>query len=294
MKQLTIKNRIDALGIGLHKGNPIRITLEPLDTNSGIVFYRTDTNSYIEATPQNVVNTQMATVIAKDGFSISTIEHLLSSIYAYGIDNILIKVNSHEIPIMDGSSASFCMMLNEVGLVEQNALKKIMIIKKEIEVRDGKKFVRLSPSMFSQYIFSIDFTHPAIGFQKFIFNFSKDNYKQQIARARTFGFLKDLQMLQSKNLALGASLENAIVLDEKNIINSDGLRYDNEFVRHKILDAIGDLSLLGSAFIGKYESHAGSHKLNHLLTKELLKDKQNYEIKDLEGIKELTLSKVYA
>ncbi len=294
MKQLTIKNKISALGIGLHKGEPIRVTLEPLDDNSGIIFYRTDTNTYIEAKPQNVIDTTMATVIAKNGFSISTIEHMLSSVYAYGIDNLLIKLDSNEMPVMDGSSASFCMMLNEVGLIEQSALKKIMIIKKEVEVRDGDKFVKLSPNSFSQYIFSIDFTHPAIGFQKFIFNFSKDNYKQQISRARTFGFLKDLQMLQSKNLALGASLENAIVLDEKNIINSEGLRYDNEFVRHKILDAIGDLSLLGSAFIGKYESHAGSHKLNHLLTKEVLKDKQNYEIKNLEGIKELALSKVYA
>ncbi len=294
MKQRTIKRKIDGVGIGLHKGEPVPFSLHPLDVDSGIIFYRTDTKTYIEAKPQNVVDTQMATVIGKDGNNISTIEHILSAIYAFGIDNILIKIGACEVPVMDGSSASFCMMLNEVGVQEQNKNKKVMIIAKEIEVRDGDKFSKISPENNSQFIFTVDFKHPAIGFQKFNFNFSKYEYINQISRARTFGFLKDVQMLRAKNLALGASLDNAIVLDDKKIINEDGLRFGNEFVRHKILDAIGDLTLLGMPYIGKYESFAGSHHLNHLLTKEILKSKENYYIKELQSTADTAFSKAYA
>ncbi len=294
MKQRTIKRKIDGVGIGLHKGEPVPFSLHPLDTDSGIIFYRTDTRTYIEASPQNVVNTQMATVIGKDGNNISTIEHILSSIYAFGIDNILIKIGASEVPVMDGSSASFCMMLNEVGIQEQDKNKKVMIIAKEIEVKDGDKFSKISPDNNSQFIFTVDFKHPAIGFQKFNFNFGKYEYIEQISRARTFGFLKDVQMLRTQNLALGASLDNAIVLDDKKIINEDGLRFGNEFVRHKILDAIGDLALLGMPYIGKYESFAGSHHLNHLLTKEILKSKDNYHIKELQSSSDTTFSKAYA
>lgn len=294
MKQRTIKKKIDGVGIGLHKGEPIPFSLHPLEIDSGIIFYRTDTKTYIEAKPENVVDTKMATVIGKDGNNISTIEHLLSAIYAFGIDNILIKIGASEVPVMDGSSASFGMMLNEVGTVEQNANKKVLVIAKEIEVRDGDKFSKISPDNNSQFLFTVDFKHPAIGFQKYHFNFSKKNYIDQISRARTFGFLKDVQMLRNQNLALGASLENAIVLDDKKIINEDGLRFGNEFVRHKILDAIGDLALLGMPYIGKYESYAGSHHLNHLLTKEILKSKENYYIKELQGSSDTTFSKAYA
>lgn len=294
MKQITIKKKIEGVGIGLHKGEPIPFSLHPLEPNSGIVFYETVTKTYIEAKPENVVNTTMATVIGKDGNNISTIEHLLSAVYAFGIDNILIKIGASEVPVMDGSSASFCMMLNEVGVVEQNANKKVMVINKEIEVRDGDKYSKISPDNNSEFIFSVDFKHPAIGFQKYHLNFSKKNYIDQISRARTFGFLKDVQMLRAQNLALGASLENAIVLDEKKIINEDGLRFGNEFVRHKILDAIGDLTLLGMPYIGKYESHAGSHHLNHLLTKEILSSKENYQIKELESKVDTSFAKVYA
>ncbi len=294
MKQRTIKRKIDGVGIGLHKGEPVPFSLHPLDADSGIIFYRTDTRTYIEVKPENVVDTQMATVIGKDGNNISTIEHILSAIYAFGIDNILIKIGSLEVPVMDGSSASFCMMLNEVGIHEQDKNKRVMVIAKEIEVRDGDKFSKISPDSNSQFIFTVDFKHPAIGFQKFNFNFSKHEYIEQISRARTFGFLKDVQMLRSQNLALGASLDNAIVLDDKKIINEDGLRFGNEFVRHKILDAIGDLALLGMPYIGKYESFAGSHHLNHLLTKEILKSKENYHIKELQSSTDSTFSKAYA
>jgi UDP-3-O-[3-hydroxymyristoyl] N-acetylglucosamine deacetylase len=294
MKQLTLKNRVESVGIGLHKGDPIHFSAEPLPPNSGIVFFRTDTKTYIKAKPENVVDTQMATVIGRGDDYISTIEHLLSAIYAYGIDNILIKLDSSEAPVMDGSSASFCMMFNQAGIEEQNENKKIMVLKKSVEIRDGDKFVKISPSANTQFIFSVDFNHPAIGFQKYNFMFNKQNYIDQISRARTFGFLKDFQMLLSRNLALGASLDNAIVLDEKKIINNDGLRFGNEFVRHKILDAIGDLSLLGMPFIGKYESHAGSHHLNHLLTKEILKDKDNYTISNLHHVIDPTFTRAYA
>ncbi len=294
MKQRTIKKTIEGVGIGLHKGEPIHFSLNPLDENSGIVFYRTDTRTYIEAKPENVVDTTMATVIGSNGNNISTIEHLLSAIYAFGIDNILIKIDASEAPVMDGSSASFCMMLNEIGLQIQEANKRIMIINKEVQIKDGDKFVKLSPNVNQSYHFQINFNHPTIGFQEHKFDFSKQLYIDEISRARTFGFLKDVQMLRSRNLALGASLENAIVLDSNSIINNEGLRYKNEFVRHKILDAIGDLALLGMPYLGKYESFAGSHNLNHLLTKEILSDKENYIIKDISSIKDDTFSKAYA
>ena len=288
MQQLTIKKKIDGVGIGLHKGIPIKISLEPLDADSGIIFYRTDTKSYIEAKPENVVDTKMATVIAdKQGNFVSTIEHLLSAIYAFGIDNILIKLDSYEAPIMDGSSISFCMMLDEAGIEKQDKIKKVIIIKEKVAVKEGNKYVSLSPSLTPAYNYSINFKHPAIGFQKHKLDFSKRNYILEISRARTFGFLKDIHMLRKKDLALGGSLENAIVLDEKRILNIDGLRYENEFVRHKILDAIGDLKLLGYPYIGEYDSHAGSHDLNHKLTLELLKNPNSFEIMPLSGIKEM-------
>jgi len=295
LKQLTLAKKVKGVGIGLHKGEPIHFSLEPLDPNSGIVFYRSDTRRYIKAAPNNVIDTKMATVIGIDEQNfVSTIEHLLSAVSAYGIDNILIKLDAHEAPIMDGSSASFCMMFNEAKVKEQNENKKIMVIQKEVEVREGDKFARISPSPDTSLTFSIDFKHPAIGFQKFHLNFDKKNYINDISRARTFGFLKDFQILRSRNLALGASLDNAIVLDEKKVINSEGLRFSNEFVRHKILDAIGDLSLLGMGFMGHYEAHAGSHELNHKLTLKILSDEENYKIVDLKNVKDETFSKVFA
>ncbi len=294
MKQLTIKKTIKGVGIGLHRGEPIRFSLHPLDADSGIVFYRTDTHTYIEARPENVVDTRMATVIGKAGSTVSTIEHLLSAIYAFGIDNMLIKIDASEVPVMDGSSTSFCMMLNEVGLQTLDRPKKVMIINKEVEVRDGEKFVRISPASVNTYHFQIRFAHPAIGFQEYGFEFSKHAYIDQISRARTFGFLKDVQMLRAQNLALGASLENAVVLDSNKIINSDGLRYNNEFVRHKILDAIGDLKLLDMPYVGKYESFAGSHHLNHMLTRAILADTENYTIVEAQKQQAQQLEKVFA
>ncbi len=288
MKQSTIKNSINGVGIGLHKGVPIKMTLEPLEEGRGVVFYRSDIDEYIEAKPENVIDTRMATVVgtAKDKF-VSTIEHLLSAIYAFGIDNILIKLDSYEVPIMDGSSASFCMMLQEAGKKELSKGRKVIILREKVSVEDGEKFVSLEPALTPSYEFSISFNHPAISKQEYLFNFSKSNYLNEIARARTFGFVKDIRMLRKSDLALGGSLENAIVLDERRILNLEGLRYENEFVRHKILDAIGDLRLLGYPYIASYKSYAGSHNLNHELTKKLFDNPSSYEIVELEGIKDI-------
>lgn len=294
MYQTTIKKSVELVGIGLHKGSAVKLRLEPLESNSGIVFYRKDVDVSIPLIPENVVDTKMATVLGKDGFVISTIEHLLSAVYAYGIDNLKVIVDADEVPVMDGSSASFCMLLDEAEIVELNTPKKVMRIKKDILIQDGEKYVKLSPSPDLKYDFTIKFEHPVIKQQDFSLKFTKQSYKEEISRARTFGFLHEVQYLRSKGLALGGSLENAVVLDEKKILNPEGLRYPNEFVRHKILDAIGDMSLIGMNFIGNYEAFAGSHDLNHKLTLELLKNPENYEIIELVGEKTAELEKAYA
>ncbi|NPA65331.1 MAG: UDP-3-O-acyl-N-acetylglucosamine deacetylase [Epsilonproteobacteria bacterium] len=294
MYQTTIAKAVDIVGIGLHKGTPVKLRLEPLEANSGIVFYRSDVDVSIPLKPENVVDTQMATVIGKNGHVISTIEHLLSAIYAYGIDNLRVVIDGDEVPVMDGSAASFCMLLDEAGIKELNEPKKVMLIKKEVTIEDNGKYVKLTPAKDLKYSFTIKFAHPVINKQAYVLEFTKEAYKNEIARARTFGFIQEVQYLRSKGLALGGSLENAVVLDDKKVLNPEGLRYEDEFVRHKILDAIGDMSLVGMSFVGNYEAFAGSHHLNHLLTKELLKDKENYEVVEVAKAKVGELEKVYA
>lgn len=286
MKQRTIAKSVEIVGIGLHKGVPVKMKLEPLDSDMGIVFYRVDAGVTIPLKKEFVVDTKMATVLGKDGVVVSTIEHLLSAIYAYGIDNLRIVLDNDEIPILDGSASGYCMLIEEAGIKEQEESKKVIKIKKEVIVttEDGKK-VSLKPSNRIIYDFEIKFNHPAIGSQKYHFDYSIEEYKDSISKARTFGFLHEVQYLRSIGLALGGSMENAIVLDETKILNPEGLRYDDEFVRHKILDAIGDMALLEYTMIGEYDAIAGSHHLNHLLTKKLYEDKENYEIIDLEEAK---------
>ena len=283
MKQRTIAKSVDIVGIGLHKGVPVKMTLEPLDSDMGIIFYRADKGVSIPLKIENVVDTQMATVIGKNGVVISTIEHLLSAVYAYGIDNLRIIIDNDEVPVLDGSSSGYCMLIEEAGIKELDKSKKVMKIKKDIEVTtpEGKK-VALKVSNRIVYDFEINFEHPSIGIQNFHFDYSIAEYKEKISRARTFGFLHEVQYLRSKGLALGGSMENAIVLDKNKILNPEGLRYDDEFVRHKILDAIGDMALLGYTLVGEYDAIAGSHHLNHLLTKKVMEDPANYEILDLE------------
>lgn len=294
MRQTTIAKKVHNVGIGLHKGEPIRLTLEPLEAGSGIVFYRSDLGVSFKAEPKNVINTQMATVVGSEKGYISTIEHLMSAINAYGIDNIRIIVDANEIPVMDGSSASFCMLLDEAGVRELDANKKALIIKRAVEIREGDKLVRLSPSKNPKFDYTIKFSHPLIGTQHHVFEFSKKAYLKEISRARTFGFLKDVQALRSMGLALGGSLENAVVIDENKILNPEGLRFENEFVRHKILDAIGDLALVGAPILGDYTAFAGSHDLNHKLTLAVLADAKNFELVDLTAEVVREYQKVFA
>lgn len=294
MRQTTIAKKVHNVGIGLHKGEPIRLTLEPLEAGSGIVFYRSDLGVSFKAEPKNVINTQMATVVGNEKGYISTIEHLMSAINAYGIDNIRIIVDANEIPVMDGSSASFCMLLDEAGVRELDANKKALIIKRAVEIREGDKLVRLSPSKSPKFDYTIKFSHPLIGTQHHVFEFSKKSYLKEISRARTFGFLKDVQALRSMGLALGGSLENAVVIDENKILNPEGLRFENEFVRHKILDAIGDLALVGAPILGDYTAFAGSHDLNHKLTLAVLADAKNFELVDLTAEVMREYQKVFA
>ena len=294
MKQRTIKRDIEVVGIGLHKGVPVKLRLEPLEEDSGIIFYRSDKAVSIPLNHNYVVDTQMATVIGKDGVVVSTIEHLVSALTAFGIDNLRVVVDNDEVPIMDGSAISFCLLLKEVGVVEQQKAKKFLKVKNEIEVRleDGK-YAKITPHKETIFDFSINFPHPAIGEQHYQFNFSTNAYIEEISKARTFGFLREIHYLRSKGLALGGSLENAIVLDDKKILN-ENLRYNDEFVRHKILDAIGDMRLLGYNFIGKYEAFASGHYLNHLLTKAILADSSNYELVELPEIeKEFSVAVAY-
>ena len=290
MKQRTIQKPVEVVGIGLHKGVPVKLRLEPLE-EGGIVFYRMDKGVSIELKPQNVIDTKMATVIGKDGVVVSTIEHLMSAVYAFGIDNLRIMVDNDEVPILDGSAISFVMMLKEAGIKELDSNKKFIKITKEIEIKDNEKFAKLSPSNNIGFDFEIYFDHPLIGRQKYNFDFSTKNYIEEIARARTFGFLKEVQYLRSIGLALGGSLENAIVLDDKGILN-DNLRFPDEFVRHKILDAIGDMSLIGANFIGRYSAFASGHHLNHLLTLKLFEEKA-YEIVTFDSKEELAIAKAF-
>ncbi|WP_373029035.1 UDP-3-O-acyl-N-acetylglucosamine deacetylase [Sulfurovum sp.] len=294
MQQRTLKKPVEVVGIGLHKGEPIKLRLEPLDVDAGIMFYREDLAMSIPLSPDSVIDTRMATVIGNEKGYISTIEHFLSSVYAYGIDNMRVIVDGNEMPIMDGSSISFCLLLEEAGIQEQDAPKKIICVKKPVEVSEGDKFVRLLPHESAQFDFRIKFDHPVIGDQKEHFEFSTKNFVEEIARARTFGFAKDIQYLQSQNLALGATLQNAIGLDDHKVLNPEGLRFENEFARHKILDAMGDMMVSGHNILAKYESFAGSHDLNYKLTAKLLSDSTNYDLVAVEELQSRAFAKSFA
>jgi UDP-3-O-[3-hydroxymyristoyl] N-acetylglucosamine deacetylase len=294
MQQRTIRKPVEVIGIGLHKGEPIKLRLEPLDVDAGIVFYREDLALSIPLSPTAVIDTRMATVIGNEKGFISTIEHFLSALYAYGIDNLRVVVNGNEMPIMDGSAISFCLLLDEAGIQEQHASKKIIRVKKTVEVADGQKFVRLIPSQSAGFDFRIRFDHPVIGEQSHSFTFDTHGFVEEIARARTFGFAKDIQYLQSQNLALGASLQNAIGLDDHKVLNPEGLRFENEFARHKILDAMGDMMVSGHNILAQYESFAGSHHLNYQLTSKLLSDSKNYELVAVDTLQSRSFAKSFA
>jgi UDP-3-O-[3-hydroxymyristoyl] N-acetylglucosamine deacetylase len=286
LKQRTIKKPIKAIGIGMHSGTKVELTLRPAAVDSGILFRRVDLDPIVElpATAVGVGDTRMASTLARDGVRVSTVEHLLSAIAGMGIDNLIVDVTAEEIPIMDGSASSFVFLLQQAGLQEQAAAKKFIRIKRAVEVREGEggneKWARLEPYEGFKLKFFIEFNHPAVDAsgQTAEVDFGIESYVKEIARARTFGFMQDVETLRGMGLARGGSFENAIVLDEYRILNTDGLRYDNEFVRHKILDAIGDLYLIGHPLLASYVAHKSGHAMNNRLLRALLEQPDAYEI----------------
>ncbi|WEF30918.1 UDP-3-O-acyl-N-acetylglucosamine deacetylase [Pseudoduganella chitinolytica] len=292
LKQRTIKEQVRTIGVGVHSGTKVELTLRPAPPDTGIIFARVDLKPPVifPVGPMEIGDTRMATVMIKDGARVSTIEHLLSACAGLGIDNLYVDVSAEEIPIMDGSASSFVYLLQQAGLAEQEAPKKFIRILKPVEVRDGEgareKWARLVPHEGFKLDFFIEFNHPAVDgtAQRAQVDFGEHSYIQAVARARTFGFMQDVEMLRGIGLARGGSLENAIVMDEYRILNPDGLRYDDEFVRHKILDAIGDLYVIGHPLICAYEAHKSGHALNNLLLRELLAHPDAYEIVSYDSI----------
>ena len=292
LKQRTIKQLIKTVGVGLHSGTKVELTLRPAAPDTGIVFRRVDLEPVVDlpATALGVGDTRMASTLEREGAKVSTVEHLMSACAGLGIDNLYIDVTAEEIPIMDGSASSFVFLLQQAGLQEQNAAKKFIRVKKAVEVREGEgaqeKWARLEPYNGFKLKFFIEFNHPAVDStgQTAEVDFSIESYVKEISRARTFGFMQDVEMLRGIGLARGGSLENAIVMDEYRILNSDGLRYDNEFVRHKILDAIGDLYLIGHPFLAAYTAHKSGHSLNNQLLRALLSQPDAFEIVSFDKI----------
>ncbi|MAW07909.1 MAG: UDP-3-O-[3-hydroxymyristoyl] N-acetylglucosamine deacetylase [Halobacteriovoraceae bacterium] len=278
--QRTIAKSVSATGIGLHSGKKIKITLKPLPSNSGIFFKRINSTKkkMIKAEALTVGVTENNTSIGSGEDCILTVEHLLSVLYGLGIDNILCEIDGPEIPIMDGSGASFLFPIKEAGIKKLSEEKSLLAVKRKVKVTHGEKWASFEPALGFKIESWINFNHPAIGAQRFFFEFSSDRYIKEIVRARTFGFLRDVDLLKEKGLVKGGSLKNAIVLDDFNVLNKEGLRFENELIRHKVLDTIGDLSLLGHAIAGKVKSYKAGHFINNQLCRKLLENKDNYEI----------------
>ncbi|WER45551.1 UDP-3-O-acyl-N-acetylglucosamine deacetylase [Cupriavidus sp. WKF15] len=282
LKQRTIKSLVKTVGIGLHSGRKVTLTLRPAPAGTGIVFTRVDLPEAVEipAAAGSIGDTRLASVLQKDGARVSTVEHLMSACAGLGIDNLYVDVDAEEIPIMDGSAASFVFLLQSAGIEEQNAAKRFIRVKKAVEVREGDKLARLEPFFGFKLSFTIDFRHPAVDKtgQSFAIDFADTSYVREIARARTFGFAHEVEALREMGLARGGSLDNAIVLDEHRMLNNEELRYGDEFVRHKILDAIGDLYVVGHPLIGAYIAHKSGHGMNNQLLRALLADQEAYEL----------------
>ncbi|WP_151448563.1 UDP-3-O-acyl-N-acetylglucosamine deacetylase [Lacisediminimonas profundi] len=290
LRQRTIKQLIRTVGIGLHSGTRVELTLRPAAPDTGIVFRRVDLDPVVDlpAAALEVGDTRMASTLQRGNAKVSTVEHLMSACAGLGIDNLYIDVTAEEIPIMDGSASSFVFLLQQAGLDQQDAPKKFIRVLRPVEVREGQgaqeKWARLEPYDGFRLKFFIEFNHPAVDATGQIaeVDFAMDSYVKEISRARTFGFMQDVETLRGLGLARGGSLENAIVMDEYRILNPDGLRYDNEFVRHKILDAIGDLYLVGHALIASYTAHKSGHAMNNQLLRALLAQPDAYEIVSFE------------
>lgn len=281
IRQRTLKNIIRATGIGLHTGEKVYLTLRPAAVDTGIVFRRVDLDEPVEivAAPENVGDTRLSTTLMNGDVRVSTVEHLLSAMAGLGIDNAYIDVSAPEVPIMDGSAGPFVFLIQSAGIEEQNAPKRFIRIKKPVVVEDGDKWARFDPFEGFKVSFNIDFEHPVFKgrAQTTTVDFSSTSFVKEVSRARTFGFMRDIEQLRENNLALGGSLENAIVMDDYRVLNEDGLRYQDEFVKHKVLDAIGDLYLLGCSLVGAFSGYKSGHALNNQLLRTLLANEEAWE-----------------
>ena len=282
LKQRTIKAAIKTTGVGLHTGARVELVIRPAPADTGIVFNRSDLPQSVAlpAHAANVGDTRMSSTLKVGGTSVSTVEHLMSALAGVGIDNVFVDVAGPEIPIMDGSAGPFVFLLQSAGIVEQAASKRYIRVLAAVEVKEGDKWARFEPFAGFKLDFTIDFPHPVFGSEnrQVVVDFAENSYATEVARARTFGFMQDVDAMRAAGLGLGGSLQNAIVLDEFKVLNSEGLRYDNEFVRHKVLDAIGDIYLLGHALIGQYTAYKSGHGLNNLLARTLLARPEAFEI----------------
>jgi UDP-3-O-[3-hydroxymyristoyl] N-acetylglucosamine deacetylase len=290
IRQRTLKNTVRATGVGLHTGLKVSLTLRPASPDTGIVFRRIDLAQPvdIQANPYAVGDTRLSSCLEKDGVRVSTVEHLMSAFGGLGVDNAYVDVSAPEVPIMDGSAGPLVFLLQSAGLEEQNAPKKFIRIVQPVEVRDGDKWVRFEPHHGFKVELSIDFDHPVFdrSRQSVCVDFAATSYVKEVSRARTFGFMQDVESMRAQGLALGGSLENAIVMDDYRVLNSDGLRYSDEFVKHKVLDAIGDLYLLGHPLIGAFSGYKSGHALNNLLLRRLLESEQAWEYASFERAEE--------
>lgn len=278
--QRTIKEPISCTGIGLHSGDKVNMTLRPATEDTGVVFVHKD-NGYdvaIKSDIKNVVDTRFATTLGRDGVTVQTVEHLLAALSGLCIDNIFIDLDAGEVPVMDGSAAPFIFLLNKAGIVSQRKFQPYLKILKTVSVADGEKSIFLKPSDHPVITYSIDFHHPVLGEQRLSYHVNEENFSREISRARTFGFLKEVELLRESGLAKGGSLDNAIVIADYRILNEGGLRYKDEFVRHKILDSIGDLSLIGMPVIGHLVASKSGHALNTRLVTKVLEDSESWVI----------------
>jgi len=296
IRQRTLKNEIRATGVGLHTGEKVYLTLKPASEDFGIVFRRTDLDPVVEipAKAENVGETTLSTSLVMGDVKVSTVEHLLSAMAGLGIDNAIVELTAGEVPIMDGSAGPFVFLIQSAGIQEQNAPKKFIRIKKEVTVSDGDKTASFKPFNGFKVSFSIDFDHPVFrdrSLQSSI-DFSSTSFVKEVSRARTFGFMHEIEYLRSKGLAKGGSMDNAIVVDEYRVLNEDGLRYEDEFVKHKMLDAIGDLYLLGNSLIGEFCAHKSGHALNNHSLRELIAQPDTWEVVTFENEEEAPISYV--
>jgi len=294
IRQRTLKNVIRATGVGLHTGKKILLTLRPAPVNTGIIFRRIDLDPAIEihACPENVGDTRLSTTLVKNKVRISTIEHLLSAFAGFGIDNAYIDLSADEVPIMDGSAGPFVFLIQSAGVEEQNASKQFIRIKQQLRVEEKDKWAMFEPFNGFKVAFTIEFDHPVFNDRncRAEIDFSTTSFVKEVSRARTFGFMRDVELLREKNLALGGSLDNAVVVDDYRILNDDGLRYEDECVKHKILDAIGDLYLLGHSLIGSFSGYKSGHELNNYLLRELLLNKATWELVSFKDEVDLPIS----